>query len=129
MKGPASLSGALIVTKGHAAPAGLFGMNGKAGVPTVQKPDRPAAGGAATRPALRNNHPAERSRLTLRLDPDRHLKIKLAAAHLNLSLQELMTDALDRYLADIKPSYPGSVCNCLAGHLPKSAAAKSDSGE
>ena len=44
-----------------------------------------------------------------------HLKIRLAAAHMNLSLQDIMTDALDRDLAEIKPPNLNGVCNCLAG--------------
>ena len=57
------------------------------------------------------NGPAQRARLTLRLEADRHLKIRVAAAHMNLSLQEIMTDALDRYLAEIKPPNLNGACN------------------
>ncbi|NQU69084.1 MAG: hypothetical protein HQ514_00965 [Rhodospirillales bacterium] len=66
--------------------------------------------------------------MTLRLDPGRHLKIKLAAAHLNLNLQEIMIDALDRYLARVIPSNLGVVCNCLAEPIQVSAGAKYSSG-
>jgi hypothetical protein len=38
---------------------------------------------------------------TLRLDADRHLKLRLATAVRNRSAQQLVTEALDRYLADI----------------------------
>ncbi len=44
-----------------------------------------------------------------------HLKIRLAAAHMNLSLQDIMTDALDQDLAEIKPPNLNGACNCLAG--------------
>lgn len=37
---------------------------------------------------------------TLRLDPERHLKLKLACAIERASAQTIVTEALDRYLAD-----------------------------
>lgn len=37
---------------------------------------------------------------TLRLDPERHLKLKLACAIERASAQAIVTEALDRYLAD-----------------------------
>jgi hypothetical protein len=127
IKGPASLTSSLIVTKGNAAPAGLLAMNRK------RNSSRPVIGPKATKPHLPHDDntppsPAQRSRLTLRLDPDRHLKIKLAAAHLNLSLQEMMIDALDSYLADVRPINIGGVCNCLDGSVPAPASAKNHSG-
>jgi hypothetical protein len=41
---------------------------------------------------------------TLRLDPERHLKLRLAVAHHNRSAQMLVTDALDRFLDEVLPS-------------------------
>lgn len=38
---------------------------------------------------------------TLRLDPDRHLKLRLASAVRNVSAQQLVTKALDEYLRSI----------------------------
>lgn len=38
---------------------------------------------------------------TLRLDAERHLKLRLATAVRNRSAQQLVTEALDRFLADI----------------------------
>jgi len=37
----------------------------------------------------------------LRLDPQRHLKLRLAATMQGVSAQALVTDALDRLLAEI----------------------------
>lgn len=127
IKGPASLTSSLIVSKGNAAPAGLLAMNRK------RNSSRPLIGSKATKPRPpahgdARQATAQRSRLSLRLDRDRHLKIKLAAAHLNLSLQELMIDALDSYLADVKPSLPDGICNCLDGPVADFVAAKTQSG-
>ena len=127
IKGPASLTSSLIVTKGNAAPAGLLAMNRK------RNSTRPAVSPKATKPhppieGEAPQSPGQRSRLTLRLDRDRHLKIKLAAAHLNLSLQELMIDALHNYLADVRPTNFGDACNCLDGSDLGSVAMKNRSG-
>jgi hypothetical protein len=54
---------------------------------------------------------------TLRLDPDRHLKLRLACALTRRSAQQLVTGALDQYLnslpelealADRLPAEPGT---------------------
>ncbi|WP_417611900.1 hypothetical protein [Parasphingorhabdus sp.] len=50
--------------------------------------------------------PTARSRkaktaFTLRLDPDRHLKLRLASAVKNVSAQQLVTRALDEYLRSV----------------------------
>lgn len=55
-----------------------------------------------------------RVKLSLRLDAERHLRIKLAAAHLRRSAQNILTEALDHYLDDICPSLSGGECRCLA---------------
>jgi hypothetical protein len=52
---------------------------------------------------------------TLRLDPDRHLKLRLACALSRRSAQQLVTEALDDFL-DSQPEL-----DALAGHLPEQA--------
>lgn len=42
-----------------------------------------------------------RAAFTLRLDPERHLKLRLASTMQEVSAQVLVTEALDRFLADI----------------------------
>ena len=53
-----------------------------------------------------------RVKLSVRLDPDRHLRLKLAAAHLRRSGQVIMLDALDAYLASVTPAIDTN-CPCL----------------
>lgn len=60
-------------------------------VPTRRKP-------AAKKPATDN---ARRAAFTLRLDADRHLKLRLAATMQGVSAQALVTEALDALLAEI----------------------------
>jgi hypothetical protein len=52
---------------------------------------------------------------TLRLDPDRHLKLRLACALSRRSAQLLVTEALDNFL-DSLPEL-----EALAGHVPEQA--------
>ena len=90
----------------------------------MQKPASTTGSGSQDEPPNRPNNRAERARLTLRLDPDRHLKIRIAAAHMNLKLQDIMIQALDRYLAEVKSANPDTPCNCWAESIPVSMTAK-----
>lgn len=121
----AMLTASLMVRKGAAQPSRLFTLPtpvaqplpspaAKAGAPAPAA-TAPVPASAASVPAATARAPAatefstlDRRRLTLRLDPDRHLRLKLAAAHLHLSLQELLIAALDAHLAREAP------CACLA---------------
>ncbi len=58
---------------------------------------RAARAPAAPRPCAAQA--ARRAAFTLRLDADRHLKLRLAATMQNVSAQALVTEALDRLLA------------------------------
>ena len=61
-----------------------------------------------------------RVRISVRLDRDRHLKLRLTAAHLQNSLQDLMIDALDRYLEQIGSEVVREDCVCLGiGAAPR----------
>ena len=72
---------------------------------------QPANEGAAPSPVARKKRPASqkdskikaspsprRAAFTLRLDPDRHLKLRLAATMQGVSAQSLVTEALDAML-------------------------------
>lgn len=67
------------------------GQNGPAASQQNQSDKR--VGRLASRDSLR------RSAFTLRLDGDRHLKLRLASALTNRSAQQIVTEALDAYLA------------------------------
>ncbi|MEX2616690.1 MAG: hypothetical protein WD767_11390 [Alphaproteobacteria bacterium] len=55
----------------------------------------------------------ERIKLSLRLDAEQHLRLKLAAAHLRLSSQALLMTALDDYLANAAVDIRDGQCACL----------------
>lgn len=74
--------------------------------------------------STRKKTPAKRSRtakakaaFTLRLDADRHLKLRLATAVKNVSAQQLVTKAVDEYLKNIPE------LDELAAHVPSRGAA------
>ena len=72
----------------------------------VQAASRPAVA-AAPPPRPRSEAPrasdafSRRAAFTLRLDAKRHLKLRLASTVRNRSAQQLVTEALDRFLNDI----------------------------
>lgn len=100
----AKLTARLLARKGAAAPAAL-------GIAAVKAHAGPRARAPST-----NGHDGgeERARVTLRLDERRHLRLKLTAAHLQQSLQELLIEALDRYLDQVGPEMLSPNCVCLA---------------
>jgi hypothetical protein len=53
---------------------------------------------AAARPAARAAVRQHKAAFTLRLDPDRHLRLRLASAVSHRSAQQLVTEALDAFL-------------------------------
>ncbi|MFN9499649.1 MAG: hypothetical protein ACK57E_14670 [Erythrobacteraceae bacterium] len=55
---------------------------------------------AQSRPAIRPAASERRAAFTLRLDPERHLKLRLAATLQGVSAQVLLTEALDAMLAE-----------------------------
>ena len=91
--GAASLSDALLVAKGHAAPSR----------PVTQLPLR-------RRTQQREDG---RLRVPLRLDEARHRKLRIAAAQFRKSAQAVMMAALDHYLDRIVPSVLDEPCACL----------------
>lgn len=53
------------------------------------------------RPAVKSRTRKAKTAFTLRLDPERHLKLRLATAVKNVSAQQLVTKAVDEYLKSI----------------------------
>lgn len=119
----ASLTSALLVRKGAAVPAGYVSL--AAAVRGVRAPeandslvttltDAGKASGARRR--RRGQSAADpRARISLRLDDERHLKLKLTAAHLHKKLQDVVIAALDGYLDQVGPAVMNGNCACLEG--------------
>ncbi len=62
---------------------------------------KPASRTRKSRPATRSRTRKAKAAFTLRLDADRHLKLRLATAVKNVSAQQLVTKAVDEYLMTI----------------------------
>lgn len=87
MGAPAKLTGALLARKGSAVPAGH--APGPARQPVHPAGSR--AGGATEKHV----------KLSLRLDAERHHRLRLTAEHMGMSLQEVLVRALDSYLDQV----------------------------
>src|SRR5262245_2506255 len=118
----ASLTSALLVRKGAAVPAGYValasvvrGMRAQeAAADTITAPSD-AGQLVQMCPRRRRAAPDPRARISLRLDDERHLKLKLTAAHLQKKLQDVVIAALDGYLDQVGPAVMNGNCACLEG--------------
>ena len=118
----ARLKGDLMMRKGTAAP--VPGVEVSHRTP-VSPPLLAAVGAAGRKPGDAKTRPRgpggaelkrdkfERVRVSLRLDPHRHLRLRLLSAHNGTSLQETLIAALDAYLGDEARSANGGNCECL----------------
>lgn len=128
--GAASLTGQLLVRKGAARPSPSQDASWSARLtasghipayapPPSQSPSRLQAD-APVPPverktgALHLAWPAQDAKrtvkLSLRLDPERHRRLRLAAVHTDQSLQALLVNALDGYLEGLDVD-----CSCIRG--------------
>jgi hypothetical protein len=132
---PASLTSALLTRKGYAAPAGVAERDKLRRGNALEAPRwRPAPEPA---PVVRIAAPTpvakprrlnrdSRSRVSLRLEEDRHLRLRLTAAHKNTTMQEVMMLALDSYLVECKQVLMGGSCACLEGNAVRSQCVSGD---
>jgi len=114
----ASLTSALLVRKGRAVPAGYVSVASAVRSDTAEDIARPAptaVGAVRPRAAQRPRRRDPRPRISLRLDDERHLRLKLTAAHLHKNLQDIVVAALDGYLEQIGPAVMNGNCACLEG--------------
>lgn len=129
----ASLSAALLVTKGNAQPSrGLAQpMTERVGFPTRpsdmrdirdmrdRQPIEPIA--PVTWPVPPTFEPAPPAassavnRITLRVDETQRLRLRLASAHLRKSRQVILTEALDHYFKRVLPAFLQDPCPCIQG--------------
>jgi hypothetical protein len=122
----AKLTSDLLVRKGHASPTGGFahaGIDLSQPLPAPAKLDAPGAGAVLTTSPL-SVHAApvrlpkrqararddRRVALTLRLDRERHRRLKVFCARGQQTTQEVLLKALDAYLEAC-----GADCACIRG--------------
>lgn len=85
--------------------------------PPIKKPVETKQSAKVRKPAQKSRTRNARAAFTLRLDADRHLKLRLATAVKNVSAQQLVTKAVDEYLKSIPE------LEDLAGRIPSRGAA------
>jgi hypothetical protein len=125
-----SLSAALLVTKGNAQPSrGLAQPISERIVFPMREPvPRETQIARASEPVVPVTWPAAAafappppppstatSRITLRVDDNQRLRLRLASAHLGKSRQVILIDALDHYLKRVMPSFLHEPCPCIQG--------------
>ena len=112
MKSTGRLTAELLVKKGGASPAGSQNI-------TQLKPS--VQGGLNTNTTSQNNgvrvsqqELKKRVAMTLRLDGERHVKLRVLAALQGRSCQNLLTEALDAYLEDQAAELDPHIWRCLS---------------
>lgn len=117
MAHPARLTGALLVRKGHAFPAGGFAAANLnlAQPPAAEHGARPEPAGhhPAALAAVTGGHrptlaPQAKVKLTVRLDPHQHSRLRIFAARRRCTSQEVIVRALEAYIQAC-----GVDCACL----------------
>ena len=101
MSRPAVLSSALLARKGDAVPTGYTPIRPHDVDRAISANENTGnSSPVSVVPAVAGGGPPStdsgRTRVSIRLDRERHLKLKLTAAHLQSSLQDIITGALDR---------------------------------
>ena len=96
----ASLTGALLAPKGSAKPASSSEKTGNGSAEASPEPPSAVTHiGAATQDGEAGHSGG--IQFPLRLDPAEHLELRLAAARSGMSCQEIIVEALARYLNDV----------------------------
>jgi hypothetical protein len=126
----ASLSAALLVTKGNAQPSrglaqpmteriGFFMREAATPDTRDMRPIEAAAPVTWPTPQAFVTPPPPPStafsRITLRVDDKQRLRLRLASAHLGKSRQMILIDALDHYLKRVMPTFLHDPCPCIQG--------------
>ena len=131
---PARLSSGLLSRKGMAAPsagpearANMVGVPDETTRPQLRQAPAPARSTLADwitpEPApagargQRGQVAQKRVRVSLRLDEDRHTRLKLVATQRNCTLQSLFTEAIDEFFVRHAPDLHG-----ISAHLRRGAA-------
>ena len=110
MPQPARLTSSLLARKGQALPAAGFASRAAGGV----RPGLLEVVGGCAEPGVvglrhgPSGHPQRRVAMTLRLDRDRHVRLKVFAALHERNCQDVLIEALDAWL-----EARGADCACL----------------
>lgn len=121
----ASLVSSLLATKGGAAPATpaapndvltqLFPLGARSDAHTVECESHwPNSESDYGRSAKSGASEGEKMKVSFRLSPNDHLRLKLVATHFHKSIRECVEEAIDFYLASCSPVVRKGGCACIA---------------
>ena len=116
MRPTASLTGTLLFRKGNASPSG-FRVRPPYEAPSVAAiTDVPVEAPSRRRSRKSDADKAASgvARLSIRLDPDQHRRLRIVAAHTRQSIQAIVMTALDSYIGEAAPDLTKNGCRCLA---------------
>lgn len=121
-KKTAALSASLLVRKGNAAPTG-YGAgrqpSGFAPVLITGSNSGKSDGAKAARRRHRNaDNDAGQLRVSVRMGIAEHLRLKLAAAHVQCSMSDIVTSALESYIDRLAPNVKDGHCECITMSAP-----------
>jgi hypothetical protein len=116
MRPTASLTGTLLFRKGNASPSGFRTR------PPYETPNVAAVTDAPVEvPSHRRSRKSGAdkaasgvARLSIRLDPEQHRRLRIVAAHTRQSIQAIVMTALDSYIGEAAPDLAKNGCRCLA---------------
>ncbi|MEM7570248.1 MAG: hypothetical protein AAF337_10675 [Pseudomonadota bacterium] len=124
------LSASLLVNKGAARPAPVFGQRAPSSSfepateeapqsdTTVQAPVEAPVSTYSEPPAEQAEPVAvKKAAFTFRMDERRHFRLRLLSAHQNRSSQKIMEAALDAYLDTHAPQTSGMACPCFSDEV------------
>jgi hypothetical protein len=123
-QGFAKLTSALIARKGHAVPSGYGSTSTTPAAPApIARNSRPVAQSPTPvaglgKGAQKTTEVAGRVRVSLRINDERHLRLRLTASHMQTTLQDILTQALDNYLDQLGPEVIRNNCLCLNADEP-----------
>ena len=112
MKTAASLTASLLARKGQAGPTEGLQSVGMDGQVATSPPDNQAENGkkiSAKRPV----GSGRRIAMTVRLDHEQHLRLRVFSVHQKRSSQEILTLALDKYIDENAPAALDTACLTL----------------
>jgi hypothetical protein len=113
----ASLTGSLLVSKGDAAPSESVGYDAiEEQLAEEQETAEPAElDNVETLPMRHHQQRPDEGyvRVSLRINAARHLRLRLASAHLGVSNHGIMVAAIDHYIDNVLPKLLAGRCACL----------------
>jgi hypothetical protein len=113
-KKPPSLVSSVLVRKGDASPTAYTATRQPAFAPVLVGGSQvKTSGNLPARRTARTQEVTDHVRISVRMDVAEHLRLKLAAAHTQRSMSDVVAQALNDYIDRLAPGIEGGHCRCL----------------